>query len=209
MKDFIRTLKIHLKRELEYAGIVSSPWVAVEEEIDAFAASWKPAPAQGVDTSPEALRALADDRQMSLEDWGHLVEDALRAVAVEKEAQEPAGVLFQHDETGRNTFVPESDAEHFKKHNPRWHYIGPLYTAPQPAAPAVPEGFCLMPKRLTRAMEQVMEEEDWAWESLLAAAEAITEEEHEELAAAPPAPEQERSVRVFPANEETIPNGLS
>ena len=58
---------------------------------------------------------------------------------------------------------------------------------PAPAAVAVPEGFALVPKRLTRAMEMVLcaDEEGWQWEDLLAAAEAITEEEHAALAAAP------------------------
>ena len=42
--------------------------------------------------------------------------------------------------------------------------------------------FAIVPKRLTRAMNRVIEEEGWEREDLLAAAEAITEEEYSVLA---------------------------
>lgn len=73
-----------------------------------------------------------------------------------------------------------------------WIYRGQYETQrpaapPAPAAVAVPDGFALVPKRLTRAMERVLtaDEEGWQWEDLLAAAEAITEQEYAALAAAP------------------------
>lgn len=68
--------------------------------------------------------------------------------------------------------------------------------AAQAGQVAVPEGFVLMPKRLTRAMQHVLGEPDWEWADFLAAAEVVTEEEYnelignEELAAAPAAPAQ-------------------
>lgn len=51
--------------------------------------------------------------------------------------------------------------------------------APQAAAPA-PAGMVLVPKRLTRAMQEVLGDE-WDWPDLLAAAEVITEEEEQQL----------------------------
>lgn len=48
-----------------------------------------------------------------------------------------------------------------------------------PAAPAVPPGFALVPLRLTRAMDEAISEEGWQWEDLLAAAQAVTEEQYE------------------------------
>ncbi len=75
---------------------------------------------------------------------------------------------------------------------------------PAPAAVAVPDGFALMPKRLTRAMERVLsaDEEGWQWEDLLAAAEAITEEEYAALAAAPA---QEHATQLACQNQEARP----
>ena len=61
-----------------------------------------------------------------------------------------------------------------------------LTTPPAPAP--VPEGMVLLPKRMTQAMRDVTDTEDWRWEDLLAAAEAITEGEYNEIAAAQPAP---------------------
>jgi hypothetical protein len=52
----------------------------------------------------------------------------------------------------------------------------------------VPEGFALVPLRMTTAMQQIVTDEDWQWEDLLAAAEAITEDQYNELAASPAAP---------------------
>ena len=63
-----------------------------------------------------------------------------------------------------------------------------LNTTPLPAQPApVPKGMVLLPKRMTQAMRDVTDTEDWTWEDLLSAAEAITEDEYNELAAQPPA----------------------
>lgn len=45
-----------------------------------------------------------------------------------------------------------------------------------------PKGFALVPLRPTREMERVMQEESWEWEELLAAANAITEEQHDWIA---------------------------
>lgn len=57
-----------------------------------------------------------------------------------------------------------------------------------PVAPVdVPEGFALVPLRMTTAMQYVTEQEDWTWEDLLASAEAITEEQYGDIAAAPDA----------------------
>jgi hypothetical protein len=62
--------------------------------------------------------------------------EALRA-AIEAAlgSGEPIGWAWQHDETGR-TMCNLNDGintpEDFKKANPRWHLVSPLYRAPQP-----------------------------------------------------------------------------
>ena len=66
-----------------------------------------------------------------------------------------------------------------------------------PPAAAVPESMVLIPKRLTRAMRDVIDTEGWAWEDLLAAAEVITEAEHAALAAVPTDSEMEREAFVL------------
>jgi hypothetical protein len=63
--------------------------------------------------------------------------------------------------------------------------------AEQPAP--VPEGMVLLPKRMTQAMRDVTDQEDWTWEELLAAAEAITENEYNEIALAEQPAQQERT----------------
>jgi hypothetical protein len=71
-------------------------------------------------------------------------------------------------------------------HNPLWLATHPDMLTTPPAPPS-PEGTVLLPKRMTQAMRDVTDTEDWTWEDLLAAAEAITEGEYNELAAPPAA----------------------
>ena len=59
------------------------------------------------------------------------------------------------------------------------HCGKPRSTHPQPAQQ--PNGTVLVPKRMTTAMRRVTDQEGWTWEDLLAAAEAITEDEHADL----------------------------
>lgn len=66
------------------------------------------------------------------------------------------------------------------------HVIHPSYdeekvNAALAALRSMPESV-QVPKRPTQAMRDVMDSEGWAWEDLLAAAEAITEDEHAILA---------------------------
>jgi hypothetical protein len=66
------------------------------------------------------------------------------------------------------------------------------YFGAPPAQPApVSKGTVLLPKRMTQAMRDVTDQEDWTWEDLLAAAEAITEDEYNEIATTPAAPVRE------------------
>lgn len=46
------------------------------------------------------------------------------------------------------------------------------------SAGEVPNGFALVPIRLTRAMKEALAEEDWEWRDVLVAAEAISEEDY-------------------------------
>ncbi len=59
---------------------------------------------------------------------------------------------------------------------------------------AVPQGMVLVPLKMSLAMRLVIEEDEWSWPELLAAAEAVTEEEYElalKLEENPP-PQQEQ-----------------
>lgn len=58
----------------------------------------------------------------------------------------------------------------------------------QPEQRGEVEGMALVPKRMTRAMQRVVECEGWEWADLLAAAGAVTEAEHAAILNAPPAP---------------------
>ena len=49
--------------------------------------------------------------------------------------------------------------------------------ASAPPAPQANKTHVLVPLRMTRAMQDVVSEEDWSWADLLAAAEAVTEDE--------------------------------
>lgn len=63
---------------------------------------------------------------------------------------------------------------------------------------AVPEGYALVPVRLTQEMDDVIANEGWQWEDLLAAAGAITLEQYDEVAATP-ATEQAAPAASVPA----------
>lgn len=70
------------------------------------------------------------------------------------------------------------------------------FLAAQQAWP--PEGWALMPLRLTQAMRDVVDQEDWTWGDLLAAAGAVTEDEY--AIANAPEPPVERAAE--PASDE-------
>ena len=63
-----------------------------------------------------------------------------------------------------------------------------LWATPAASVPAggeVPKGFALVPLRLTQEMDDVIAEEGWQWEDLLAAAGTITTEQYDDIAAQP------------------------
>jgi hypothetical protein len=53
------------------------------------------------------------------------------------------------------------------------------------AEPVTPKGFALVPLRLTQEMDDVLAEEGWQWEDMLAAAGAITSDQYDDIAARP------------------------
>lgn len=53
------------------------------------------------------------------------------------------------------------------------------------AQPVAPKGFALVPLRMNVEMQRAVEQEDWQWEDLLDAAESITLEQYDEIAAQP------------------------
>lgn len=85
-------------------------------------------------------------------------------------------------------------AEHYRELIAALREWGAAIAAQAQQAQGVAAGMVLVPLRMTQAMRDVAGGEDWQWEDLLAAAEAITEEEYDQLAAAPqaaPAPQAE------------------
>lgn len=124
----------------------------------------------------QALEALKKDspwRGTTIGDLEHILE--------QQPADEPVATLWQHGETGRTRVTMPGDITDC---DASWFKAADLYTRPQPAAPAIPEGMALVPKRMTKAMRYVTDQGDWTWEDLLRAAEAITEAEYNLLAAA-------------------------
>jgi len=117
--------------------------------------------------------------------WRDAMESVKRAAAP---VQEPAWYHADCNDPDYSRFTQEKD-EAFAIVSDKGGHVTELYTRAQPA-PA-PKDMVLLPKRMTQAMRDVTDQEDWAWEDLLAAAEAITEDEYNEIAtppAAQPAP---------------------
>jgi hypothetical protein len=73
-----------------------------------------------------------------------------------------------------------------------------LLAAPAAPAPTVPEGYALVPLRMNQAMEDLAQEGEWEWADMLAAAEAITEAQYNEIYGvdAAPAPAAQADERV-------------
>ena len=69
-----------------------------------------------------------------------------------------------------------------------------------PPAPKVPDDRAIVPKRMTREMQHVVEREEWEWADLLAAAGAVTEAEHAAILNAPSAPAAPDGWRLVPIN---------
>ena len=65
-----------------------------------------------------------------------------------------------------------------------------------PTAVAVPDGYAMVPLRLTTAMDEVLRTEGWQWEDLLAAAESITKQQYAALADTPAAAPQTQPVGI-------------
>ena len=79
-------------------------------------------------------------------------------------------------------------------------------TNQQTSQQVVPEGFVLVPKRVSADMRQAMDADGWHWEDLLAAACVITEEVYAEIAAQPAHAERAalnpwRSIESAPKDE--------
>ena len=103
MKEFVKALKAHLICQ-GFDDFEDGPTTMdVLIAIDAFVQSWpssfeRPAnhPTEismkhTIDTSPAALRALADNQDLTTSIWTGMAESTLRAVADEKEAQDGMG----------------------------------------------------------------------------------------------------------------------
>jgi hypothetical protein len=71
----------------------------------------------------------------------------------------------------------------------------PLYAAPPaPVEAVVPDGYALVPLRPNAEMARVMAEPDWQWQDVLAAAEAVTEDQYNAIAAPSDSPAQQETV---------------
>ena len=76
-------------------------------------------------------RAFLNDERWDMTEIGQMVNEAI----AEAEKQEPVAWMFQHDETGRMTYL-SNDGFHnptmFIEMNPRYALVCSLYTHPQP-----------------------------------------------------------------------------
>jgi hypothetical protein len=107
------------------------------------------------------------------------IEEMFKAQAARQSSQsEPigyvntkfCGVFYKTLEDYKKAFGSNANAQ-------------PVYTAPQQA---IPSGYAIVPHRLTKEMDRVLNEEDWQWEDLLAAANAITEQEYQDISTTSP-----------------------
>ncbi|PVX86430.1 hypothetical protein [Paraburkholderia unamae] len=142
------------------------------------------------DAMMAAITRVCEFEPAAAEKWrrealliGRAVESAVHAVIAPSDAaQAPiAWVRFRSD-GGFEGPIMDSDSRMCDTRRSFWT---PLYAAPVAATAAEPKGFALVPLRLTRAMDEVLSDEGWQWEDLLAAAGAITEEQYNEIADEP------------------------
>jgi hypothetical protein len=75
------------------------------------------------------------DLHIGPESCGDYVKYADVIAALQHAGQEPEAWMFQHEATGRTTFVELGEAEVFAELNPRLQKVCPLYKHPQPAVP--------------------------------------------------------------------------
>ncbi len=75
------------------------------------------------------------DLHIGPESCGDYVKYADVIAALQHAGQEPEAWMFQHEATGRTTFVALGEAEGFAELNPRLQKVCPLYKHPQPAVP--------------------------------------------------------------------------
>jgi hypothetical protein len=127
-------------------------------------------------------REWLDDAMAACHKAAGAIDAALTAPAAPSEpvAWRPCLIERLNDEADRCGNDGADDIAHLL-----WEAANALAAPPPPAAPAVAPGFALVPKHMTQAMRDVTDTEDWTWEDLLAAAEAITEAEYDEIAAVP------------------------
>jgi len=90
--------------------------------------------------APEESSAVAAPVQKRPQNCGTGHCSCIECVMEPAPVQEPVGYLFQHEETGLTTVVDVQQVEWgFEKNNPRHQKIGPVYTTPPAAQPAVPD----------------------------------------------------------------------
>ena len=91
---------------------------------------------------------------------------------------ESVGWQYQHEDTGRTTFVTHAEAAAFEELNPRWYKAMQLYTAPQAA----------VNQQLLEALKQIL-----GWRELRSGANEVPIGRIEDLARAAIAAAQEQS----------------
>ena len=90
MKEFIEALCAHFE---EFSPFVGWDTAHITQEVRWFSTNWRPAtPTQGVDTSPAALRELANIWYHADSPEHQALAEVMRAVADEKEATEAQAV---------------------------------------------------------------------------------------------------------------------
>jgi hypothetical protein len=154
-------------------------------ELAGYADAWKAERArtaelskalqQSIDSNVDKIMAMTDDQVAALtrldgsnpEDSARLgkqaCELAIAAVRIAEQDEEIARLRVERSEN--NTRVAEQGDE-----------IARL------RALLAPDGYALVPLRLTAAMNRAMQEDDWIWADLLVAADAITIDQYDDVA---------------------------
>jgi hypothetical protein len=168
------------------------------------------------------LRDLADickamDERHSMSLAEHYANRACRdaaALASAPAATQGEAVAWEYRNLYGKRFLSLDDPNKWHPHDQEGfkEFRALAYTTPQPTAPAraaeatqpaAAPGYKLVPMIPTPAMNRVMDSEGWAWEDLLAAACAITEDEYEQIAGsgtfqpAPPAAAEQRDAQRY------------
>jgi len=143
-----------------------------------------------------ALKYVDDPKQTGVGSWcapGPAAEQ--KRMFVLRFEDQDRGEAHYTDEAEARAMFARAEARGWNCH---------LFVHVNRVAPVAPAGMALVPLRMTQAMRDATDSEGWTWKDLLAAAEAITEDQYTELAApvAPAGPLSDAQIKAGKAELE-------